>query len=86
MMSRIIRMAIAAGNSEKRLHTIDSTESVIEAGSTLVLPMSSVIILAPARPRNRATNEPLIAVPNFWAIVPLEKIRPVDDVPFFSVA
>ena len=40
----------------------------------------------PAKPRNRATNEPLMAVPNFCAIVPDEKISPVDEVPFFSVA
>ena len=75
-----------AGNSENRHHTIESTESVIEAGSTIVLPMSSVIILAPASPKNRATSEPEMAVPNFWAIVPDEKIKPVLEVPFFSVA
>ena len=75
-----------AGNNENRHHTIESTELVIEAGSTMVLPISSVIILAPARPKKRATSEPEMAVPNFCAMVPDEKIKPVDDVPFFSVA
>ena len=35
---------------------------------------------------DQATNEPLMAVPNFMAMVPLEKMRPVLEVPFFSVA
>ena len=39
----------------------------------------------PAKPRSSATREPLMAVPNFMAMVPEEKIRPVDEVPFFSV-
>ena len=77
---------MTAGKSENSDHTIVSTESVIEAGSTIVLPMLSVIMLAPAKPRNKATSEPEMAVPNFWAIVPEEKIRPVEDVPFFCVA
>ena len=77
---------MTAGKRENSDHTIVSTESVIEAGSTIVLPMLSVIMLAPAKPRNKATSEPEMAVPNFWAIVPEEKIRPVDDVPFFCVA
>ena len=37
-------------------------------------------------PRNKATSDPLIAVPNFCAIVPEEKIKPVEEVPFFCVA
>ena len=61
----MIRAAMTAGKMEKRHHTIESTESVMLAGSTLVLPMSSVIMLAPAKPRKRATSEPLIAAPNF---------------------
>lgn len=77
---------IAAGNSENKDHTIERTESVIDVGSTIEFPVESVIILAPAKPKNKATNEPEIAVPNFCAIVPDENINPVDDVPFFSVA
>ena len=54
---------------------------------TMVLPVSgSVPEMNPERPNRRATNEPLMAVPNFCDIVPLEKITPVDEVPFFSVA
>ena len=78
--------AMAAGNNENKDQIIVSTESVIEAGSTIELPMASVVLLAPARPRNNATSEPEIAVPNFCDIVPEEKISPVDDVPFFCVA
>ena len=75
-----------AGKSENRHHTMESTESVMDAGSTLTLPISSESIRAPASPRNKATSEPLIAVPNFCAIVPEEKIKPVEEVPFFCVA
>ena len=78
--------AITAGNSEKSDHIIERTESVIDAGSTIVLPISSVVILAPAMPRNNATSEPEMAVPNFCDIVPEEKISPVEELPFFSVA
>ena len=42
--------------------------------------------MKPAMPNSRATSEPEMAVPNFCAIVPDEKMRPVDEVPFFSVA
>ena len=72
--------------SEKSDHTIVSTESVIEAGSMTELPKSSVIMLAPDRPRNRAMSEPEMAPPSFCDMVPEEKMRPVDEVPFFSVA
>lgn len=78
--------AMIAGKSENSDHIMLSTESVIETGSTIVLPMLSVVMLAPASPKKRATSEPEIAVPNFCDIVPDEKIRPVDELPFFSVA
>ena len=74
-----------AGNSENSDHTIVNTESVIEAGSIDVLPISSVIMLAPATPSNIAINEPEMAVPNFCDMVPDENIKPVADVPYFSV-
>ena len=54
--------AMIAGNNEKSDHIIERTESVIDAGSTIVLPISSVVILAPAMPRNNATSEPEMAV------------------------
>ena len=74
-----------AGMSENRDHTILRTESVTEDGSMLVLPIASVTIFAPARPSSIAMREPDRAVPSFWAMVPEEKIRPVDEVPNFSV-
>ena len=40
----------------------------------------------PAKPRNMATRAPEMAEPNFWAMVPEEKIRPVEEVPFLAVA
>ena len=83
---KAIRVAIAAGMTENRDHTIVRTESVTEAGSMVVLPIGSVIIFAPARPRKRAIREPEIAVPSFWAIVPDEKINPVEEAPKVSVA
>ena len=82
----IINIDITAGNNEKSDHIIVSTESVIEAGSTTALPVLSVVMLAPARPRNKATCEPDMAVPNFCDIVPDEKMSPVDELPFFFVA
>ena len=81
-----INIAITAGNNEKSDHIIVSTESVMDDGSTMALPISSVVIFAPARPRNKATSEPDMAVPNFCDIVPDEKISPVDELPFFFVA
>ena len=83
--SSAITAAKPAGISEKRDQTILRTESVTEAGSMLVLPIASVIILAPDRPSSKAMSEPDSAVPSFWAMVPEEKIRPVDEVPNFSV-
>lgn len=84
--SRAIIAAITAGMREKSDHTIVRTESVTEAGSMTVLPIESVIIFAPASPSISAISDPEIAVPSFWAIVPEEKIRPVEEVPKVSVA
>ena len=77
--------AMMAGKMEKSVHIILFTAS----GSvmvTVVWPVTSVPDTRPASPKNSATSEPLMAVPNFCDIVPLEKIRPVDEEPFFSVA
>lgn len=78
--------AMMAGKMEKSAHIILFTAS----GSvmvTVVWPVTeSVPEAKPAMPNSRATREPLMAVPNFMAIVPDEKMRPVDEVPFFSVA
>ena len=77
---------MAAGKSEKRAHTILRTASSLVMVIT-VSPVSSFVPeINPAIPRNRATSEPEIAVPNFYDMVPEEKMRPVEDVPFFSVA
>jgi len=78
--------AIAAGIRENSDQTIVRTESVTDAGSMTELPNWSGIIRAPASPSKRATSEPEIALPNFCAIVPEEKMRPVEEVPNFSVA
>ena len=76
---------MTAGMIENNAHII----SLTAAASVIVMmvcPASSVPDTKPESPQNKATNEPEIAVPNFMAIVPEEKIRPVDEVPFFSVA
>ena len=76
---------MAAGKRENRHQIIRWT-----AGSfvmvTTVWPVASVPETKPAMPRRRATRAPEMADPNYWAIVPEEKMRPVEDVPFFSVA
>ena len=77
--------AMIAGKIEKSIHIIRFTASASEMVMT-VWPVASVPETKPAIPNSRATSEPLTAVPNFMAIVPLEKMTPVDDVPFFSVA
>lgn len=78
--------AIPAGKSEKSAHIIWRTES----SSVMVITVSPVSSLVPemnpAIPSSNATSAPDIAEPNFCAIVPEEKMSPVDDVPFFSVA
>ena len=81
----IIR-AMNAGNKENNDQIIVRTELVTEAGSIIWLLFASVIMQAPARLRNKAISEPEIAPPNFCAMVPEEKIRPVEEDPFFSVA
>ena len=78
--------AIDAGKREKSAHTMVRTEasSVI---TTIVSPVTiSVCDTKPAVPNSKAIKLPDIAPPNFCAIVPEEKISPVEDVPFFSVA
>ena len=76
-----MRAAMTAGNREKSDHTIVLTDS----GSVIVTTVSpvfgSVVEMSPAMPRRRAMSEPEIALPNFCAIVPDEKIKPVDDAP-----
>ena len=74
--------AIVAGKSEKSDQIMRHTASMSVMVMTVWPVLASVPDTKPAKPRNRATREPLIAVPNFCAIVPLEKMRPVDDVPF----
>ena len=77
--------AMPAGKREKSAQIIMRTDAVIDSGLMVVVPSISVIV-APANPRSIAIREPDIALPNFCAIVPDEKIRPVDDTPFFCVA
>ncbi len=77
---------MAAGNSEKMAQIIRWTAGSFVIVTTVWPVAGSVPEMKPARPRNSATNAPEMAEPNFCAIVPDEKIRPVEDVPFFSVA
>lgn len=80
--------AMRAGKSEKRAQTIVFTDSSLPATiSTTVVPVvGSSLDTRPAAPRSIAMSEPEMAPPNFCAIVPEEKMRPVDDAPNFSVA
>ena len=78
--------AMMAGKIENIDHTISFTASIFVMVTT-VSPVSGLVPeIKPAAPSNRATSEPEMAVPNFCAIVPDENIKPVDEVPFFSVA
>ena len=78
--------AMIAGKIENIDHTISFT-AFISVMVTMVSPVStSVPETKPAAPSNKATSEPEMAVPNFCAMVPDENIKPVDEVPFFSVA
>lgn len=77
--------AMRAGMIENNAQIISRTDSSFVMVTT-VLPASSVPEINPDKPSSKATKEPEIAVPNFCDIVPDEKMRPVDEVPFFSVA
>ena len=83
---RHMTRAMAAGKSENSAHTIVLTLSVTEAGSMLVFPNSSLTMFAPASASSRAMSEPETAPPSFCAMVPLEKMSPVAETPFFWVA
>ena len=78
--------AIAAGNKEKSDHIILLTDSSLVIVITVSPVAASVPEMNPDKPKNNATSEPEIAVPNFCDMVPEENIKPVEDVPFFSVA
>ena len=75
-----IKPAMMAGNSENSIQIIFFTASIS------VIVTSPLLELNPAKPKNITTKAPEMAEPNFCDIVPDEKMRPVDDVPFFSVA
>ena len=78
--------AMTAGNKENNDQIISRTATSSVMVMTVWSVTGSVPEMNPAIPKNRATSEPLMAVPNFCYIVPEEKMTPVDDVPFFSVA
>lgn len=78
--------AIAAGNNEKSDQIILLTDSSFVIVITVSPVTASVPEMNPDKPKNNATSEPEIAVPNFCDMVPEENIKPVEDVPFFSVA
>ena len=77
---------MAAGNREKRLQIIVWTEASLVIVITVCPVAASVPEMKPARPSRSATRAPEMADPNFWDMVPEEKMRPVEEVPFFSVA
>ena len=68
---------MAAGKRENSAQIILFTASGLVM-VTIVSPSMSVPEEKPAIPRRRATRAPEMALPNFWAIVPEEKIRPVE--------
>ena len=74
----------AEGMRLNRAQTIVRTLSMQPSAMTGSAAPSGV--WRPAQPRKRVIRAPEIAEPNFWDIVPDEKIRPVEDVPFFRVA
>ncbi len=74
--------AIPAGKSENNAQIIVRTEAVIDSGLMVVVP-SITVMVAPAHPRRMAMREPEIALSKRRAIVPEEKIRPVEETPFF---
>ena len=69
--------AMAAGNRENRLQTICCTEASLVMVTTVSPVTGSWLETRPATPSSRATRAPEMAEPNFWAMVPEEKIRPV---------
>ena len=77
---------MAAGNKENRAHIMVWTEDWFTIVTTVSPVAGSVPEIKPARPRSSATSAPDMAEPNFWDMVPEEKMRPVEEVPFFSVA
>ena len=84
--SKIIKHAIIAGKIENRHQIIWRTDSSLVIVIT-VSPVSGLVPeTKPATPRSKATRDPEMAEPNFCDIVPDEKMSPVEEVPFFSVA
>ena len=81
-----MRRATAAGNRENRLQTMVCTEATLVMETTESPVTGLVSEMKPERPSSSVTRKPEIADPNFCAIVPEEKMSPVEEVPFFSVA
>lgn len=77
---------MAAGKRENRDQIMVWTEPRSVMVTTVWPVTVSVAETKPAKPRNIATRAPEMAEPNFWAMVPEEKIRPVEEVPFLAVA
>ena len=77
---------MAAGKRENRAQIMVWTEPRLVMVTTVWPVTVSVAETKPAKPRNIATRAPEMAEPNFWAMVPEEKIRPVEEVPFLAVA
>ena len=72
---------MAAGKRENRAHTILDTPTSLVMVTTASPLTGSDPEMKPAIPSRRATSAPDTAEPSFWAIVPEEKMSPVDEVP-----
>ena len=84
-MQNIISMAIAAGKREKSAQTMLDTPASLVMVTTASPLTGSDPEMKPAAPSRRVTSAPETARPNFWAIVPEEKMSPVDEVPYYMV-
>ena len=73
--------AIAAGKREKSAHIIVRTDCSSVIVTTVSPVRISVVETNPATPKRNAIRLADIAPPNFCAIVPDEKISPVEEVP-----
>ena len=79
-------IAIAAGKMEKSAHIIHCTDCSLRIVTTVSPVTALVEEMSPAAPSSKAIREPDMALPSFCAIVPEEKISPVEEVPFCCVA
>ena len=78
--------AIQAGKREKSAQIMVRTDCSSVMVTTVSPVRMSVSETNPATPKRKAMRLAEIAPPNFCAIVPEEKISPVEELPYVSVA